>query len=147
MTTINEVDSSSSSTQPDDPLAYAIQALQDDIDEAKQIPPAAWNDPTFARRRTMTMAAELEVARLELLKAQRFIRHMAAMLHTYQEELGRPLAPPPEVQQAMTVRTGHMHPIAMTAGTRELVVVAPPDGFDNPAESWRNIVGHYSTGG
>lgn len=146
MTTINE-EIDVRNTPPPDHLDYAIQALQDDIDDAKQIPPTAWNDPTFARRRTMQMACELEVARVELLKAQRFIRHMAAMLRTYQKELGRPLAPPPEVQRAMTVRSSHMHPIAMDAGDRELVVVAPAEGFDDPQESYRNIVGHYSKSG
>lgn len=47
----------------------------------------------------------------------------------------------------MTVRCSRMHAITMTAGDRELVVVAPPDGFPNPEETWRNIVHHYGGSG
>lgn len=89
------------------------------------------------------MVAELQAARGEFADAQRLIANLAKMLRGYQEELGRPLAPPPEVRHAMTVHSGGMRAITMQAGKRTLVVVAPADGFNDPDESWRNIVGHY----
>jgi hypothetical protein len=75
--------------------------------------------------------------------AETLNRHLVAMVRGYEAELGRPLAPPPEVQRAMTTRASRMHPITMTAGERELVVVAPPEGFPDPDGTWRNIVHHY----
>jgi hypothetical protein len=89
------------------------------------------------------LTAELAATQQKLDDAQTMNQYLVAMVDDLKAELRRPPAPPPEIQRAMSVRAGRMHPIAITAGTRELVVVAPPAGFDDPAETWRNIVDHY----
>jgi hypothetical protein len=90
----------------------------------------------------MQVAQELENAQGQLEKAEQLIGHLMDMARAYQAELGRPLAPPPEVIHAMSVTSSGMRPILMDVGGRP-IVVAPPEGFDNPYETWRNIVGHY----
>ncbi|MFI7472470.1 hypothetical protein [Nonomuraea sp. NPDC049646] len=101
------------------------------------------NDPIFARRRIAQLVAELATKDRELQTERTLTRCLTSMVRNYEKELGRPLAPPPQVLHSMTVRCGRMHAVAITAGAHELVVVAPPDGFDDPDEAYRNITAHY----
>ncbi|WP_188188092.1 hypothetical protein [Nonomuraea sp. SYSU D8015] len=95
----------------------------------------------------MALTAELADTQAKLDDAQALNHYLMTMVRNLEAELRRPLAPPPEVQRAMSVRTSRMHPITITAGGRKLVVVAPPEGFDDPVEVWRNVVDYYGSGG
>ncbi|MFB4275679.1 hypothetical protein ACBJ59_10340 [Nonomuraea sp. MTCD27] len=140
VTTINDgVDQNPASTTRTDRYDAAADALLgDEANELHDFTDAEIRDPEFCRRRFRIMADELKAA-------NRFVRSMAHTIRAYETMLSE-LGPPPEVRHAMTVRTGSMHGVPVTVNGQDVVVVAPPDGFDDPDRTYRRIVQHYGRG-
>ena len=70
------------------------------------------------------------------------IADLARAAAAYKKRLDR-LTPPPEVRAAMSVRSSSMRPILATVNGRRMVIVAPPEGFEDPDHTYGRIAMHY----
>jgi hypothetical protein len=125
----NEVDRHARTSQEEElaDLERYVARLRDGAPEARAVLEQAY---LMLWRRHLRTVAELDAAQCVIADGN------APPVDLAQQTKD---AIPPEVLLAMSVRSSRMRPVMATMDDRDFVFVVPPQGVDNPQETWRRL--------